>query len=314
MKRPAHKVKRLITWTLLAASLIYIIYEVHSFNSLWDSLARVSVKKAITAALFVFLLMLLNWGIEAKKWQYLVLKVLTQYSYLISLQTVISGITLGLFTPNRVGEYGARIFYVENEHKADLLIFAFIDRIAQLWVTIFIGLGFTFLYVVHILQEYLYFILACAVLLFIFHVTVIFMRNKIIRFVVNQKRLKRYFTEKIFLSWRDVIVVLGYAAVRYIVFVLQYLIWGYYTDENYSIQAGLICVNTMLFIKSVVPSAGLSELGIRESVLMYTYKSYGLSTFTAFHSALAIYVINLLIPGIIGLLFIMRAALKSSEV
>ncbi|MCS7077054.1 MAG: flippase-like domain-containing protein [Bacteroidia bacterium] len=306
MKIAVHNIRKLILRAIFGVSVLYIYHELRSLSSIWEIVAHIPKQKITKASLFLFILMIFNWMIEAKKWQYLAQKVLPNYTYLTSLQTVLCGITLGLFTPNRIGEYGARLFYVDSTQKADLFIFAFIDRVAQLWITIFIGMVFVFMYVNHVWSQHFHLFLGCFVVLFIVHLTVIFLRNKIIRFLVSRKKLQKYFTKKIFLCWKDVGVVLGYASVRYIIFVVQYLIWGYYTDDDYILKKGLIGVNTMLWIKSVVPSAGLSELGIRESVLMYVYKTYGLSTFTAFHSALVVYAVNLVIPSIVGLFLMPR--------
>lgn len=301
--------KKVILWTTFICSVAYIIHEVRSFSSVWKEIKILPAQNLTSAFFFVFALMFGNWITEAKKWQYLAKKTIPEYTFRISFQTVLCGITLGLFTPNRVGEYGARLFYVENEHKANLLVLAFVDRLAQLWVTVLFGFVFIFVYTTDFFPQYQYAVLFTCITLLGFHLSIVVFRNKIIHFMVNRKILKRYFTAPIHLSSKDMVVVLGYASLRYCIFVAQYLIWGYYTDSFYAVQKGLVSINTMLFIKSVVPSAGLSELGIRESILIYLYKSYGMSAVTAFHSALVIYTVNLLVPAVIGLFFMPRMAL-----
>lgn len=313
MKVYAHKVKKAVLWVLFACSLAYIVHELNSFSRIWKEIKTLPTKSLISAFFTVFILMFANWLIEAKKWQYLAKKAIPEYTLRTSLQTVLCGITLGLFTPNRVGEYGARLFYVENEHKANLLVLSFIDRFAQLWVTVLFGVVFLFVYTTHFLQEHTTIILLMCMLLLVFHISLVVFRNKIISFIISRRMLKKYFTVPLNLSSKDMRITLGYAGLRYSIFVLQYIVWGYYTDSLYNIEKGTVAVNTMLFIKSVVPSAGLSELGIRESVLIYLYKSYGLSAFTAFHSALVIYAVNLLVPAVIGLFFMPRMAFWKSN-
>lgn len=308
MKVYAHKIKKAVLWIIFICSLAYIVYELYSLSNIGQEIKRIPAQNLGTAFLFVFVLMFANWITEAKKWQYLTRKVIPEYTLKLSLQTVLCGITLGLFTPNRIGEYGARLFYVENAHKANLLILAFVDRFAQLWVTVLFGVVFLFVYTTHFLQEHTTIILFTCMLLLVFHISLLIFRNKIITFIVSRKLLRKYFTTFVYLSSKDIRIVLGYASLRYCIFVAQYLVWGHYTDSLYNTEKGLIAVNTMLFVKSVVPSAGLSELGIRESILIYLYKSYGLSAFTAFHSALVIYAVNLLVPAIIGLFFMPRMA------
>jgi len=52
----------------------------------------------------VIILAFLNWGLEAKKWQVLI-KNLEPLNYFVALKGVLSGVTLSLNTPNRMGEY-----------------------------------------------------------------------------------------------------------------------------------------------------------------------------------------------------------------
>src|SRR3546814_136969 len=51
------------------------------------------------------LLMLVNWGTEVFKWKYLVRKI-EWVSLWKSTESLLAGLTLAIFTPNRVGENG----------------------------------------------------------------------------------------------------------------------------------------------------------------------------------------------------------------
>ena len=63
----------------------------------------------------VILMMFLNWFLESLKWRFLISKI-EKVSIKRSIRAVFSGITVSAFTPNRVGEYGGRVFCLE---KAD---------------------------------------------------------------------------------------------------------------------------------------------------------------------------------------------------
>ena len=62
---------------------------------------------------FVISLVFVNWGIEARKWQVL-LRTLQPVSFFTAYKSVLSGVTLSINTPNRIGEYGGRILYVQE--------------------------------------------------------------------------------------------------------------------------------------------------------------------------------------------------------
>ena len=63
--------------------------------------------------ILVLFMMFFNWLLEALKWQFLIKKI-EKISLITALRAVFSGITVSVFTPNRVGEYGVRVFCLEK--------------------------------------------------------------------------------------------------------------------------------------------------------------------------------------------------------
>lgn len=82
--------------------------------------------------------MLLNWGIEAYKWKFLVQKI-NPIKLQRTFKAVWTGVTLGLFTPNRVGEFGGRILYVPRKFRIKAVIVSLIGSFSQNIATIFFG-------------------------------------------------------------------------------------------------------------------------------------------------------------------------------
>ena len=54
-------------------------------------------------------MMFLNWLVEALKWRYMISKI-ENISIMTAYRAVLTGITVSTFTPNRIGEYGGRVF------------------------------------------------------------------------------------------------------------------------------------------------------------------------------------------------------------
>lgn len=84
-------------------------------------------------------LMLLNWGIEALKWQ-IQLAPLQKLSFANAYKSVLAGCSITMLTPNRVGEYGGRILYVSENNRIDAIPLTILGSISQLFVTLFIGM------------------------------------------------------------------------------------------------------------------------------------------------------------------------------
>jgi uncharacterized membrane protein YbhN (UPF0104 family) len=86
----------------------------------------------------VVALMLVNWGIEARKWQVLVQHV-QHFSFFKSFKSVLSGCSITMLTPNRIGEYGGRILYVEEGNRIKAISLTIVGSMSQLLVTMIMG-------------------------------------------------------------------------------------------------------------------------------------------------------------------------------
>ena len=86
----------------------------------------------------VIFLMFVNWGIEAIKWQ-LLIKHIQQFSFFRSFKSVLSGCSVTMLTPNRVGEYGGRILYVKEDNRIKAISLTIVGSISQLLVTMIMG-------------------------------------------------------------------------------------------------------------------------------------------------------------------------------
>ena len=113
-------IKRIFKYVLaplLAGWLFYSLYQqIKSQPNLYQSIQL--MKEAPFGAMAwkfwaVILLAFVNWGLEARKWQVLV-KPVQDMNFLRAYKSVLSGLTLSLNTPNRMGEYGGRILYIKE--------------------------------------------------------------------------------------------------------------------------------------------------------------------------------------------------------
>ena len=76
---------------------------------------------------------------EALKWQFLISKI-EKISIKRSIRAIFSGITVSAFTPNRVGEYGGRVFCLEKADRIQAVLITVIGSMAQLVTTIVLWL------------------------------------------------------------------------------------------------------------------------------------------------------------------------------
>jgi hypothetical protein len=99
---------------LLFAWLLFSIYrQIHSQANIEASWLHIKSSLQSTKIInlgIVVLLMIVNWGIEARKWQYLIAPIYS-ISFARAFKAILSGVSFSVTMPNRIGEYLGRVLY-----------------------------------------------------------------------------------------------------------------------------------------------------------------------------------------------------------
>jgi uncharacterized membrane protein YbhN (UPF0104 family) len=90
---------------LVVVAIGYLAYKFNNYHqqNYGQLFIDILAKGNISLLIFACLLIMLNYGLEAKKWQIL-LSPLQKVSWLNALKSILAGITISIFTPNRTGE------------------------------------------------------------------------------------------------------------------------------------------------------------------------------------------------------------------
>jgi uncharacterized membrane protein YbhN (UPF0104 family) len=251
----------------------------------------------------------LNYFLETIKWKRLIQPIEPDLRFKDCLKAVLVGASYGLFTPNRIGEYIGRLGAIQPEKRWQAGVATFWNRITQMMATLWMGVaGFIILAYKNISIYHISAVLG-VLLLFLITLGYIGILIKSPRLLFYTKRLKfiqqYHFAQKLLqgagaLSRRMMTVSLLLAFGRYSVFSLQYalLFWGLSIKDDFLLIHAL---GTQVFlIKSFVPSVALAELGIREVIAIYVFKQIGISTWIAIQATFALFLINLLLPAVVG--------------
>lgn len=132
-------------WLVFALAAFGLHYQLFQNKNLWSAWSQYKNNVSPDAKLLtiiVFILMFINWSVEAIRWNSLLRKV-EYVSFIDALKATFSGITFALFTPNRVGEYAGRVLFINTVSRWRILIVTTIGIYAQLLSTIFRHLGFS---------------------------------------------------------------------------------------------------------------------------------------------------------------------------
>ncbi|MBL4593272.1 MAG: flippase-like domain-containing protein, partial [Flavobacteriales bacterium] len=92
-----------------------------------------------SAIVITIFLLFVNWGIEAFKWRYAISKV-ERISFKKAFKLTLTGITLGIITPNRVGEIPARALLLNRNSFNELTLKTLVSSFSQVIITFFVGI------------------------------------------------------------------------------------------------------------------------------------------------------------------------------
>ena len=307
-----HKTRILIIkWLVALIALGFLYYEIfvrHQAVSLFNEYKH-TVIQIWPSLLMVLLLMPLNWFIESLKWRRLLLNT-TKISKYNAVKGVLMGVSLGLFTPNGVGEFAGRIWVVEKKYREQAVSSSIVGSLSQLCITITIGGALIVFFASQLIaKDWLLTaqILAGLTVLFGFYayykmpeiagalLTRIKVFNRFGKFRDSMASFSKKALTKAYLS----------SLLRYVVFCTQLgvliITVGGLSSKEAMLVVGLIPV--YYYIQTIVPTVALSEIGVRGLIMLFLFSSILLESEVILISFI-IWIVNLIVPGLIGLVFL----------
>jgi hypothetical protein len=273
--------------------------------------------------LIVLILMPLNWGIEAYKWQ-LLISYVEKVRFVNAFRSVLTGISMSLFTPNRIGEFFGRVFTLKLNDPFKGVLLTITGSISQLLATLLFGsvslLFFLKSYGMISFTErwhnYFFGGIVILVLVLCALMVMLFLRSSVLSAGVHSlikpgwKRIHEYIT--VLQSVKRVVLfkVLLLSLSRYIVFSTQFYLLLRAFDLNIPFLSAFVLISMTYFVVTAIPTVALVDLGIRGSVAIYFISMYFPDSEFVATSILSattlIWMINLAFPALLGLLFINR--------
>jgi uncharacterized membrane protein YbhN (UPF0104 family) len=279
-----------------------------SFNQFIDSLKIESIELIS----LVLLLMMINWGIEALKWKILLEETEPQ-SFLRSFKSVLSGVSSSMFLPNRAGDFFGRMIYLKKEVRLKSVSLSAYGSIAQWIATLVCGalsllLSFTLSYPTAIGSFFMQFLFYVVIAGSLFSLLIYYKINRMALLIRNitflQGIISKFGFGKISVSVSNQVLILSFF--RYFVFVIQYYLLMRAFNIDIPVAKAFILISLILLIITLIPTITLSEIGVRGNVALFFLIPYTNNEWGIVFFALMIWVINLVIPALIGGVFIIQ--------
>ncbi len=299
---------------VLLLSYIYIVYRLKQVDFKQITFTD---NRQIFFFFLTVVLMLINWSLEAKKWQFIV-KDVQEISFLEAVKNIFVGIVMGLFTPNRVGEIGGRAVYLKKENKFKGAIAASLGSFAQMTVTVvggIFGLAILLFLIKSFNFEHIRILGVLFILMGIFFLFLFFNIKKVLNLLRKINIISRFVEKLNFLSdfnsiqlVKIILLSLG----RYIVFVFQFYLLLRFFNVQIDFFAAIAGIFAVFLLMNVLPNVVIADLGIRGSISMFVLGQFATNVQGILLASVFLWLINILIPAIIGQFIILRT--KTSHI
>jgi len=246
-----------------------------------------------------------NWFFEILKWKSLV-EVIKNIPFIEALKQSLGSLTASLFTPNRIGEYGAKAFYFYKDQRKKALLLNLISNVSQMTVTVVFGIvGFLF-----IVFKYSIDLPVFRARRLVYYLAILFLSIFGAQFFIS-KKIRGFYFNKIVLFFKElpifvIVKTMLFSIIRYLIFSHQfyYLLLLFGVEMDYNILIRLIFA--MYLIASVIPSLPMFDWLIKGSVAVFVFSLVGVNELIVVSITTLMWLLNFAVPAIIGSYFVMN--------
>ncbi len=306
---------------ILLLTVGYIFLELSRKDALKNIeylLSRIKESGFNSILILVVCLMVLNVFLEVVKWKYVVNKI-QSLNFKNAFASVLSGMSIGIFTPNNIGEYGGRILYLKEEHRVQGVILNFLSSISQMVITLFAGfLAFCFYLPVYVNHDpiVLYIVVYLVLLLIVLILYLFVNMSRLSLYLSSFRIMKKY--DKVtntfsYFHTRHLLTILFYSGLRYFVFSTQYVLLLQFFVPEIPISASYMMISLIFFVQSILPGFAITELGVRGTVALFFMGHITGNTIGVLGAAFSIWAINVILPSICGTYYVIKANFISAD-
>ena len=304
---------------LLFAWLSYSVFkQIKNQPNLGESWLNIKASFTDTRVLnfiLVFVLMFVNWSLEALKWKISVQGV-QPVSFFRSLKAIFSGVSFSVTTPNRTGEYLGRVLYMDDGNRLRVISLTILGSISQLLVTIFFGmLGLLILR--HDIDkmslsgwmEWLKDLGIIGAFFAFIVLTVFYFRiGWLVKWIDKIPAIKKYIWLINELEKTDTTLLmrlLSISLLRYLVFATQFFLLFRFFGVEVNWWQGFWATAIVFFVMAITPTIELFEVVKKMYVTKEIFAIFTVNTLAIGFVTTTIWCINLVIPAAIGSLLIL---------
>lgn len=259
----------------------------------------------------VSLLMLVNWVLEAAKWKYLAQR-LAHMSLWRSIEAVFCGLTWAIFTPNRLGEYAGRVMFLPQRRRIHGVFAMAVGSFGQNVVTNVVGASSIIWVTWHFLHLtlWLYIVLVILLLGLIAVMLLCYFNMSWMVYLLNKiaflHKYHRFFDIMGRYRLAELLRVMGFCIARFAAFSFQYYLVVHLLIPEIPFYDTFLFIFVVFFIQSALPSLDLLDISVRNITGLALFAYVTDQKIAVMAAITSIWFINLIIPAILGSVFVFK--------
>lgn len=254
---------------------------------------------------FLLILTIFNWFFEILKWQKLVSSVI-KISFKNALEQSLGALTASLFTPNRIGEYGAKVVYYTSSFRKKIVLLNLLGNMSQMCITILFGVIGLSLFITQnsinidnlkLIQFFIILLLILGLASYGIKKSTITIKGvsigKVFKFIKS-------LTFKIHLS------TFLFSLLRYLIFSFQfyYLLIIFGIDMDY-FQA-MTVITSMYLLSSIIPSIFIFDVVVKGSIGVFLFSMIEVDELTILSIITLMWLLNFVLPSVFGSYYVLN--------
>jgi len=263
---------------IIAAILVYIVYRQlfikHDFAILKSEFSNQLKEGRFSFFVMALLLVLVNWFLETMRWRNLVLQH-HEISFKQAVSAILMGVTMGMISPQRIGEYAGRLMAVPAEKNSGVMTVGVISII-------------------------------CVSLLMIFF-------PQLERILALEKLTSKFKNWGLFSKYQfsktSLFTLLALSFARYCVFLVQYVLLLSFFGVTLDTWTMLQAVALVYLIQSSLPLPAMLSLLARGEIALMIFSLFNVNEISILASTFVLWIINLLLPAFFGLILLWKIRL-----
>jgi hypothetical protein len=304
---------------LILAAILYIqLFVRHDIselsNQLYDSLSLSFGSLYFTS---VMVLMPINWLLESIKWNTLVSR-FQSFGIKKSMLSVLSGVSMAIMTPSRIGEYGGRLVGIQPENRPKAILANLISSLSQNIINLGLGLvmALFFFNTYMEIQQGVFLsivfastLIVCALLLAFFRIDLL---DGLLAYLPQHKwvkQIKGSVSSFSTLDNRTLFYILGLSFIRYSVYLSQYVLLIFFFGVTDQLVPAILGVSTLFFLQSNLPLPPALSVLARGEMAVFLWSVFSTNVLGIVAATFSLWIINLVIPAVFGGVIISQADL-----